>query len=205
MQYFSVLTVPGSNYKFSAPLREQEGWKDHALFMDRLSESEFVLLGGPVGEGWARLLALSANDSRAAYSRLGDDPWAKSDMLRIALFDRWNIKLNGLDKFRMRGKSESKEYYAVKRKFGPSWNYDLEMNEQKEWEEHANFMDDLVDRDLVVLGGPLNDGPYVQLILESESMSSLFEVLQEDPWEKSGLLTEVSVQYWNLLLFPQPQ
>jgi len=50
------------------------------------------------------------------------------------------------------------ERYAVIRERGQVWDTSREMREQERWDEHAAFMEALVDEGLIVLGGPLGDG-----------------------------------------------
>jgi hypothetical protein len=75
-------------------LREQDGWDEHAAFMDALVDDGFVVLGGPVGDGSRVLLAVFAEDADAIRARLAADPWHPS-MLRIARIEPWTILLDG--------------------------------------------------------------------------------------------------------------
>jgi hypothetical protein len=49
--YYAVTRERGPNWDPARPMREQDGWDDHAAFMDALAEEGFVVLGGPLGEG----------------------------------------------------------------------------------------------------------------------------------------------------------
>src|SRR5436189_237193 len=61
-------------------------------------------------------------------------------------------------------------YFLVKRAHGPSWDPSRLRREQAGWNEHAAFMDGLVDEAIVVLGGPVGegDGDYAVLVMEVE-------------------------------------
>jgi hypothetical protein len=48
-------------------------------------------------------------------------------------------------------------FFVVLRRRGPDWDPSRPLEGQSGWEEHATFMDDLVERGVVVLGGPLAD------------------------------------------------
>jgi len=65
----------------SRPIREQEGFSDHATFMDGLVEQGFVLLGGPFKDGERSLLIVNGPDDQAVRQCLAGDPWATAGML----------------------------------------------------------------------------------------------------------------------------
>jgi uncharacterized protein YciI len=73
-------------------MRKQDGWAEHARFMDELAESGFIVLGGPIGDEEGSLLICDAEDEDAVRSRLSDDPWPPS-MLEVASVERWQILL----------------------------------------------------------------------------------------------------------------
>jgi uncharacterized protein YciI len=79
-------------------------------------------------------------------------------------------------------------YFAVTRERGRSWDASLGMREQEKWDEHAAFMDALADDGFVVLGGPLDDGKKVLLIIDAESEQEIVARLGDDPWTPMGLL-----------------
>jgi hypothetical protein len=90
---FVVVRVPGTAWDHSRPMREQEGWDDHARFMDDLASSGFIVLGGPLGEGERRFMHVCDSESEAAVrSRFDPDSWTP-DMLEIESVDRWTILL----------------------------------------------------------------------------------------------------------------
>jgi len=62
------------------------------------------------------------------------------------------------------------------------------MREQENWDEHAAFMDALVDDGFVVLGGPLGDRLKFLLIINAESEQEIDARLTDDPWTSMGLL-----------------
>jgi uncharacterized protein len=46
--------------------------------------------------------------------------------------------------------------FAVTTAKGPKWDLARGIREQRGWDEHAAFADGLVDRGVVVLGGPIS-------------------------------------------------
>jgi uncharacterized protein YciI len=91
-------------------------------------------------------------------------------------------------------------YYAVTRERGESWDASLPMRQQEKWDEHAEFMDALVDDGFIVLGGPLDDGEKFLLIFDAESEQEIDARLAEDPWTPMGLLRIAKVERWEILL-----
>ena len=47
MGNFAVRLVHGPNWDPGRPIREQDGWQEHAAFMDGLVDDGFIILGGP--------------------------------------------------------------------------------------------------------------------------------------------------------------
>jgi uncharacterized protein YciI len=73
------------------------------------------------------------------------------------------------------------------------------MREQQSWDEHAAFMDGLVDDGFVVLGGPLDERD-VLLVVEAESEAAVRERFATDPWIENGMLEITAVRPWTVLL-----
>ena len=51
MANFAVRLVHGPGWDPGRPIRRQDGWDEHAAFMDGLVKDGFIILGGPVGDG----------------------------------------------------------------------------------------------------------------------------------------------------------
>jgi hypothetical protein len=95
MAHFAVRLVHGPGWDPSRPIREQDAWDEHAAFMDGLVGDGFVILGGPVGDGQETLHVVAADDENAIRARLGRDPWASADMLRVGTIEHWALWLDG--------------------------------------------------------------------------------------------------------------
>ena len=74
------------------------------------------------------------------------------------------------------------------------------MREQALWDEHARFMDDLVETGFVVLGGPLEGGRRVLLIVSAQNEAALRARFADDPWIQNETLTISHVEPWTVLL-----
>jgi uncharacterized protein YciI len=93
------------------------------------------------------------------------------------------------------------DYFLVERARGPAWDHSKLRREQTGWDEHAAFMDALVDEGLVVLGGPVGDGDgdNAVLVVDADSEATIRARLAKDPWENDMLTTE-SVRPWSVWL-----
>jgi uncharacterized protein YciI len=164
---------------------EQHGWDAHAHVMDAFAREGFIVLGGPVGDGRLVLLAVDAADEAAARERFAADPWM-DDILRIASVEPWEVRL--------RGPSDRVPRLAVTRRRGPAWDSSRALEEQDEWNGHAEFMDGLASRGAIVLGGPLGDGERTLLAFDAAGEEEVRGALADDPWAAMGLLELVSVE-----------
>ena len=93
-----------------------------------------------------------------------------------------------------------RNYYAVTRERGASWDGSLDLREQDRWDEHAAYMDALADDGFVVLGGPLGDGSTFLLIIDAESEQEIETRLADDPWTPMDLLRIARIDRWEILL-----
>ena len=93
--FFAVRLEHAGPWDFSKGLREQEGWEEHAAFMDELVEQGFIVLGGPL-TGDEVLLVSRADDEQEVRARLAEDNWAQNGMLAITSIQPWTILLDGL-------------------------------------------------------------------------------------------------------------
>lgn len=96
--------------------------------------------------------------------------------------------------------------FVVINEQGPTWEPHRAMREQKGWNEHATFMNMLVDEHLVILGGPLHDvhRHRALLVLRAPDEDTLRKRLEDDPWMRSGVLRISELLPWELLLGELP-
>lgn len=101
MTYFVVLHEPGNTWDQTRSMREQEGWDEHARFMDQLADEGRIVLGGPIGIGGTfdgghrAMLVFDVDSEQTVRSILADDPWSEGRMgvLTIASVEPWQILL----------------------------------------------------------------------------------------------------------------
>jgi uncharacterized protein YciI len=92
--YFVVTRERGPAWDEARPMREQEGWDDHAAFMDALADEGFVVLGGPLGEGDQHFLhVVDAPSEEAVWERLAADPWEARQLTTVAVA-AWQVLLS---------------------------------------------------------------------------------------------------------------
>ena len=91
-------------------------------------------------------------------------------------------------------------YFIVRRVRGSAWNTAVPMRAQALWAEHAAFMTALAADGFAILGGPVDAGEEVVLVIDSPSEEVLRARLAADPWSESGLLEIARVEPWTVLL-----
>jgi uncharacterized protein YciI len=91
---YLVMKVPGPNWDPERDRREQDGWDEHAAYMDGLASQGKVVLGGPAGDGDEALVLFDAPDEEAVLALLKDDPWT-GNILDIASIVPWTIWVDG--------------------------------------------------------------------------------------------------------------
>jgi uncharacterized protein YciI len=93
---FAVTLQRGGPWDWDRGLREQDGWAEHAQFMDALVDEGFILLGGPL-EGEREILhVVRAGSEDEVRSRLAADNWQENGMLAVTSIRTWTVLLDGL-------------------------------------------------------------------------------------------------------------
>jgi len=93
--------------------------------------------------------------------------------------------------------------YLVRVERGGPWDWSRDLREQVLWDEHARFMNGLVDDGLIVLGGPVEGDREAFHVVDVASEDELRARFAEDPWAKNGMLAVKSVERWTILLSPE--
>ena len=93
--FFAVRLERGGPWDWSRDLREQDGFDEHAGFMDALVNEGFIILGGPLTGGREVLHAISAPSEQVVRERLAEDNWAANGMLTVASIEPWTVLLDG--------------------------------------------------------------------------------------------------------------
>jgi uncharacterized protein YciI len=88
---------------------------------------------------------------------------------------------------------------VVRWRAGPTWTRGA-VDEQPGWDEHAAFIDDLVERGIFVMGGPLADQSGSLSLLENVSEQEARELVGEDPFVANGVFELEEVRAWNVFV-----
>ena len=83
---------------------------------------------------------------------------------------------------------------------GPNRDQSKGTREQPFWDEHAKFIDQLVDDGFILMGGPLIDEGGSLLIVNAEDENEVREKLKNDPWFQGGILKLESVKRWQIFI-----
>ena len=93
MRYLAVTRSRGPAWDHSRSLDEQDGFAEHASFMNALVAEGFIVLGGPLDDEESTLLIVDAPTEDAVRSRLAGDPWTATGLLELARVQEWEILL----------------------------------------------------------------------------------------------------------------
>jgi hypothetical protein len=83
---------------------------------------------------------------------------------------------------------------------GGPWDWTRDLRGQAGFDDHARFVDGLVDSGFIVLGEPLQGEFEVLIVVSAPSEDAVRQRLADDPWIRSGMLTLTAVQRWTILL-----
>src|SRR5436305_9356907 len=93
-----------------------------------------------------------------------------------------------------------KDKFIVISSAGPNRHPSKGTREQPFWDEHAAFIDKLVDEGFILMGGPLVDEGGALLIVNAEDENEVREKLNNDPWTTHGILKLESVKRWQIFI-----
>jgi uncharacterized protein YciI len=92
---FAAISAVGPNRDPSKEVRQQPFWDEHEVFIDRLVEEGFILMGGPLlderGMPQGALLIVKAEDENEVREKLKSDPWFEKGILKLESLKRWQI------------------------------------------------------------------------------------------------------------------
>jgi uncharacterized protein YciI len=93
-ELYVVRLERGGPWDWSRGLRAQEGWDEHARFMDGLVADGFIILGGPLEGDRETLHVVDAESKDEIRARFAEDPWAENGMLTVKSVEQWTILLS---------------------------------------------------------------------------------------------------------------
>ena len=93
-----------------------------------------------------------------------------------------------------------KKTFVVISSGGPNRDLSKGTREQPFWDEHAEFVDQLVAQGFILMCGPLVDEGGSLLIFNAEGENEVREKLKNDPWSEHGILKLESVKRWQIFI-----
>jgi uncharacterized protein YciI len=90
-------------------------------------------------------------------------------------------------------------WFVVIRSHGRAWDRRAPLRKQKLWDEHARFIDDLVERRVIRLAGPLGTDDAL-LVVRANDATEIQALMDADPWTPTGQLTTARIEPWNVLV-----
>jgi uncharacterized protein YciI len=85
----------------------------------------------------------------------------------------------------------------VRFRAGPAWTSGPP-DDQPAWDEHAGFVDDLVERGIMVMGGPFADYSGSMSLYENVDEATARELVAADPFIANGVFVLEEVRAWNV-------
>ena len=97
-----------------------------------------------------------------------------------------------------------KSRFVVISSVGPARDLSKSVREQAFWDEHAAFIDRLVEAGIILLGGPLLDqsaqATGALLIVTAADEVEARDRLKDDPWFEKGILKLESISRWDVFI-----
>ena len=93
MPLFAAITEDGPRWEEKKGINEQRGWDEHYKFMSDSVRERFIILAGPLSN-WPKvhaLLIVDASNEKAARTRLSEDPFIRSGVLKINELYSWEL------------------------------------------------------------------------------------------------------------------
>lgn len=82
---------------------------------------------------------------------------------------------------------------------GPKRDLTKGTREQPYWDEHARFIDGIMEG-FILMGGPFEDEGGAMLIVRAETVDAVREKLKPDPWYAYGILQLQGIHRWDIFI-----
>ena len=90
--------------------------------------------------------------------------------------------------------------FVVLSRAGASRDLTRGSREQAYWDEHAAYIDALVDDGTILLGGPLTDEGGALLVVRGASEEEVRAKVAADPWYTHGILVLERIARWEIFI-----
>jgi uncharacterized protein YciI len=88
----------------------------------------------------------------------------------------------------------------VRFRAGPTWEPGAPVREQPGWDAHAAFVDGLVARGTLVMGGPYSDNSGTMMLLEGVDAAEAERILADDPFIENGVFLLDEIREWTIFV-----
>jgi uncharacterized protein len=88
---------------------------------------------------------------------------------------------------------------VVRFRAGPTWASGS-IREQPAWDAHAEFVDELVERGMMVMGGPFSDNAGSMSLLEGVDAGEARRILEGDPFVQNGVFVIDEIREWTVFV-----
>lgn len=90
-----------------------------------------------------------------------------------------------------------RELFLVYQEHAGRWDWSKQLREQALFDEHAQFIDGLVEDGVLVLGGPI-DEKDVLLVVDASTVEEAQAHFATDPWIENGMVTITAIRPWQI-------
>jgi hypothetical protein len=90
-----------------------------------------------------------------------------------------------------------KRRIVVSFRAGPAWPGGPP-EAQPGWDDHARFVDDLVDRGTMVMGGPFSDHSGSLVLFEGVDSNEARRIVDGDPFIQNGVFVLDAIREWTV-------
>ena len=94
MTTFVVLRERGPAWDWARDMRAQDGWAEHAAFMEGLADEGVIVAGGMLADDRA-MHVVEADSAEEVRRRFAADPWP-DELLNVASVTPWDVLLGRL-------------------------------------------------------------------------------------------------------------
>ena len=93
--------------------------------------------------------------------------------------------------------------FAVTTARHTGWDHARDIREQPFWDQHAAYADELVDRGVIIFGGPVaspDEEDIALLAVEAADEAALRSLFDPDPWIEHQVFRLKAVRPWTIWL-----
>jgi len=87
----------------------------------------------------------------------------------------------------------------VRFRAGPTWR-EGPPQAQPNWDAHEAFVDEVVERRTIVMGGPFSDHTGAMLLLEGVSPEEARRLVDQDPFVRNQVFVLEDVREWTIFV-----